>query len=126
MGKHDFGSKGLGDLAKTQAIPDHRKKQLLVLIKHVLSNAVGQQEVIKGNKSFAMFITNKIAEVCKTVDEFKWSIDVITVAILQTKGKDTVIMYKGQALNREQLAKDHGIFLTPSNQMTKGQDQFKS
>lgn len=93
------------------ALSETRKKELILHCGKVLQDL--DLQAIKGTSSLVQEILNRIESVSSKVDEYKYMVDVITYLLLDTKGKEMEILYRGRPVSKEMLAKDFGIFLTP-------------
>ena len=103
-------------------ISDVRKLELCKKAQHIL---VDLPQAVKGNQSLAQEIANRIEVIAKTPHEYAYLVDVVSELVRQSKGKEIKIFYKGKELTRENLVKDHGVFLAPDNKTIFGDHNKK-
>lgn len=95
-------------------LSEEKKKNLLKHVQFIMTDLpVGKHGSVKGNQSLAQEVINRIEQITKNPDEFKYLVDAVSLLILKSKGAEAKIMYNGVELTREVLAKDFGVFLAP-------------
>jgi hypothetical protein len=99
----------------TLSLSDVKKKELILAAFKVLHDL--PMTAIKGNQSLAQEIMNRIESMNLKFDEFQYVVNAVTILIDRSKGKEIEIVYKGQVMTREKLAKEFGIFLAPSQKL---------
>lgn len=93
-------------------ISSHRKLELLQILQSTL--LIELPEGIFGNDSLAQEMSNRIESMCKTQDEYRFSVDAVVKLLELSKGKEIQLVGKrGRTYSRIELAKEFGIFLAP-------------
>ena len=100
------------DPRQTRTISDVRKKELCGLALYIMTDL---PTAVKGHLSLAQELQNRILSVAKTTDENSYLTDVVCYLIEKSKGAEIQVLYKGKVLSREDLFRDHGLFLNLTN-----------